>query len=209
MIQHTSHHIQKNTEYTLPKINEIDSNRTHVIVPTNIFTKDDTIYKVGLLSKDVYIAGSESSIRQDIVLQYGTSNEPIAVCKLMLGGSVTYKVYTTKPNYTGQQKSRRKHNESTDLYTYAEMKRSNKKCRRQLKLISPSSTQKSVSYEIETFGTRCRKTITNDGLVVSFAQCRNIDDMSTHLLLSPGTDPYLMVCVEAMCERLDILEREI
>jgi hypothetical protein len=210
MFYHRFQHIQMpHDEYSLPILNDNDSDRTTVTVPTNIFTKDDMLFKVDL-SKDVFIVGNDSSVRQDIVLQYSTSAEPIAICKLMLGGLTTYKLYTTKPNYPGQIKSNRKHNKTIDLYTYAEVKRTNKKNRRKLLLVSPSSSPQSrIVYTIQTLGTQHRVVFKDDGTLVSIARCHNIDDMSTHLSLANGIDPYLMVCVEAMCERLDLLERDI
>ena len=75
------------------------------------------------LGNNLFMHGKVFALRDQMVLEDGNTKEPVAVClrKFELIGQ-TFKIYTTRPNFSGQRPSDRKHN-NRPLYTYARVER--------------------------------------------------------------------------------------
>lgn len=199
------------------------SGNSFAIIPTMTGSQTHSI------GDGLRVRGKAFSNRDQMVLEYGPSNEVVAVCLRMfsLGKPTFYKIYTTTPNYIGQEPSDRKFDSlGTLLYTYAKFERENAN-RKNVYLEQTATTKENVSgsssqerqkpnYIIQTYGSVMSTSrfhvvidykIQHENVPAALIQHADREFKSYALTIAPGIDPYMMICICSICDEMDTSER--
>jgi len=101
---------------------------THLMLREKIFSWSGDNFKIKTrdgraFGNNLYIQGKVWGVRDQMVIMDGNTQQPVAVClrKFEFIGQ-TFKIYTLRPNYSGQRPSERRYKNQA-LYTYARLER--------------------------------------------------------------------------------------
>jgi hypothetical protein len=211
----------------------VSTKTRHVVIPNHLFDKSSRTdpYPIEPFRNLQIRANNKSSSiihKNEIVIEDAMSKEPIAVCRMMFSGQKPCKIYTATQNYDGQKASKQKYctnnGKMIALYTYAEIINSNNnRCNSTINLVLKSGCSKGSSkdgkddstYTVSSIRSWSRVVMLN-GLQVSmmetmqtaaakddYNKSRSRDSICTHLTISPGIDPCLMICLSAICSYFD------
>jgi uncharacterized protein YxjI len=161
--------------------------------------EDGTIF-----GNNLQVKGKAFSMRDEMVIQNGTTKEPVVVCrkKIQFGTTSEFKIYTTTPVYKEQVRSGQKYNKTQDLYTFGSVER--KFCNS----IQYVHMTRGSNYTIHRGGswiTRNR-VVQRDGLTVAMIGSGFFADGLPDayiIAINPGIDPCLMVALCVICDELD------
>jgi hypothetical protein len=162
------------------------------------------------------IACGDQLVLQNVVASSPTSVAeksaaipPIAICrqKFALVGKV-FKVYTPQPCHADQAKSSCCDYNGMAMYMFATVERAPFSSTLQARFANQSSSSSIAYYTIHRVAStqqstkmRMVRNNQNGGKMAAFME--NRADGSTLLSINAGIDPYLMVCLAAICDELD------
>ena len=187
----------------------IPTTKQQLIVKEKLFCWSGDSFKIKhtngqLFGNGLGIRGKAFSFRDQMVLE-DANRRPVLVClrKFQFGGQ-SFKIYTTKPNYPGQQRSTQKL-DGMALYTYASVER------RPMELVQSVSIETAQGprplYKIHRVGAWFpkKRSVKHRGEDVAFMEGGTWGgNCNTYrVTIAPGIDACLMVCLCAICDEMD------
>jgi hypothetical protein len=149
------------------------------------------------------IKGKVLAVRDQMVLLDG-NNTLVALClrKFELIGQ-TFKIYTTHPLYPGQKPSERKYNQYA-LYTYAKVEREPLSTVQQVTFDNETSPSYTVHLAEEELSPK-KRVVQRHGRPAALMESGTWEGIwnSYLLTINPGIDPCLIVCLTAICDKMD------
>jgi hypothetical protein len=184
----------------------IGNSRVNVIVREKLFQWSGGSFALKhqdgtLFGNKLGIKGKVLTLRNEMVLQNGITNEPVAVCRriFQVVGD-TFKIYTTTPVYAGQPRSDQAY-ESRSLYTYASASRE------PFSSVQTVHLTKGGSYTVHRAGSLWpkKRVVLKDGIIAALMTGGTWDgDWNSYLIqVVPGIDPCLMVVMCAIFDAMD------
>lgn len=164
----------------------------------NIKTRDGAPF-----GNDLRIQGKKFALRDQMVLVDGSTGEPVAVClRTFEVIGQTFKIYSTRPLYSGQKPSERKYNQYK-LYTFAKVQREPLSTCQRVTL----DNEKSPSYTVHRAGSFWpkKRVVKRHGRTAASMEGGTWEgNWNSYLItVNPGIDACLIICLAAVCDEMD------
>ena len=181
-----------------------------MIVKEKLFSWSGDAFKIkyedgSVLGNDLEFKAKMFSIRDELILLNGATQEPVCVAKSIFtaGFSRIFHIYSPKPVYNGQEPSKQKYNDQ-DQYTYAIVQRDCCSTEQAVHLIKDDNKFAYTIHRSSNWWPKSR-TVQKDGVTCALMAggTWEFNGNSYKITVCPGIDPCLMIMLCAICDEMD------